>query len=491
MMMKHAILIMAHKNVEHLCRLIGYFNRQCEVFVHVDKKVTLNREEMEMLNGLAPVKFLSRKYEVNWGGTSVLECEMYLMQKALELSDANYFHLLSGQDYPVRPLCEFLDFFEQNDGKEYLQYSPLPHPHWEEGTFRRLQYYYPYDLASDKEKPREWVREQVKQQVIRGIKRPIPDEFDHLYGGSQWFSITRKAVDALLDYTRNHPSLYKRMWMTFAPEECYVATVLRNLMEKDCIQSTNLRFIRWQYENGNRPSNLGKEHFHHLLEKDYFFARKMESPYCEELLPLIERYLWRDKEAEQSSNGGWIYDGVLKYQYEEAFGVFVTRFCQDVSIIKALDMGCGAGYYVSQWRRRGLQFAGYDANPYTPALSQLLLPDGDTPCGVADLTDTLEIAEPFDLVVCKDVLPYIPQEMEYVAIRNLAALSSHFILLSWQVPELMRNIHYRELREKDVLLHFEEEGFVEERYITAMLRMALNRQDCCMLIKKGMQIINK
>ena len=111
MMMKHAILIMAHKNVEHLCRLIGYFNRQCEVFVHVDKKVTLNREEMEMLNGLAPVKFVSRKYEVNWGGTSVLECEMYLMQKALELSDANYFHLLSGQDYPVRPLCEFLDFY--------------------------------------------------------------------------------------------------------------------------------------------------------------------------------------------------------------------------------------------------------------------------------------------------------------------------------------------------------------------------------------------
>lgn len=38
MMMKHAILIMAHKNVEHLYRLIGYFNRQCEVFVHVDKK---------------------------------------------------------------------------------------------------------------------------------------------------------------------------------------------------------------------------------------------------------------------------------------------------------------------------------------------------------------------------------------------------------------------------------------------------------------------
>ena len=180
-----------------------------------------------------------------------------------------------------------------------------------------------------------------------------------------------------------------------------------------------------------------------------------------------------------------------KYEIEGAFGDFVVRFCQDVSIVKALDIGCGAGCYVSQWRKRGLQFAGYDANPYTPALSQLLLPDGDTPCGVADLTDTLEIAEPFDLVVCKDVLPYIPSEMEHVAIHNLAALSSHFILLSWKVPTSLEGVCFRKMQEEDLLAHFEEEGFVVERYITTMLHMTLNRQDCCMLTKKGMQIMNK
>ena len=489
--MKHAIMIMAHKNVEHLCRIIGYFNRQCEVFIHVDKKTRFSLHEKEMLKRMGQIRFFSQKYEVNWGGTSVLECEMFLMRKALEQSDADYFHLLSGQDYPVRPLSEFLDFFEQNDGKEFIQYSQLPHPHWEDGTYRRLQYYYPYDLASDKEKPREWVREQVKQQVIRGLKRPIPDEFDHLYGGSQWFSITRKAVKMLLEYTRDHPSLYQRMWMTFAPEECYVATVLVNLLNKDSIQSTNFRFIHWHFENGNRPANLGKEHFHYLLEKECFFARKMESPYCEDLLPYVDKYLLADSEIQQTTTGAWKYEGYRKYEIEGAFGDFVVRFCQDVSIVKALDIGCGAGCYVSQWRKRGLQFAGYDANPYTPALSQLLLPDGDTPCGVADLTDTLEIAEPFDLVVCKDVLPYIPSEMEHVAIHNLAALSSHFILLSWKVPTSLEGVCFRKMQEEDLLAHFEEEGFVVERYITTMLHMTLNRQDCCMLTKKGMQIMNK
>lgn len=106
----------------------------------------------------------------------------------------------------------------------------LPHPKWEGNTFRRLQYYYPYDYAQGKENPKKWVRNEVRLQHAKGLKRPIPDEFDHLYGNSQWFSITRQATEKLLEYTDRSPSLYRRMWMTFAPEECYISTVLVNLM---------------------------------------------------------------------------------------------------------------------------------------------------------------------------------------------------------------------------------------------------------------------
>lgn len=35
--MKHAILILAHKQIELLCRLIRYFNRACDVFVRIEK----------------------------------------------------------------------------------------------------------------------------------------------------------------------------------------------------------------------------------------------------------------------------------------------------------------------------------------------------------------------------------------------------------------------------------------------------------------------
>ena len=486
--MRHAILIMAHKEVEHLCQLVSYFTQACDVFIHMDKKKNLTPQELATIKGHKQVKFLSQKYVVNWGGTSVLDCELFLLQKAMEESDADYFHLISGQDYPTRPLQEFLHFFEQNADKEFLQYISLPHPNWEDCTFRRLQYFYPYDQAPLQPNPRQWVQQQVRQQVARGIKRPIPDEFDHLYGSSQWFSISRKGVSTLLEYTRNHPSLYRRMWMTFAPEECYVATVLVNLLEKDSIVPSNLRFIRWQKENGNRPANLGKEHFHFLLEQEYFFARKMERPYCEELLPLVNKYLLADTEVQQTHTGGWIYDGYRQYEYEEAFCNWVTRFCQDVNIKSAIDMGCGAGYYVAQWRRRCLPFCGYDANPYTPALSSRLLAEGETPCGIADLTDTLHIECPFELVVCKDVLPYIPSSFEPIAFHNLAALSTHFILLSWEDTSSTIGINSHPIKEQDLLTHFEQEDFVVERYMTALLRLSLKRKDCCLLIKKGLQL---
>lgn len=356
--MRHAILILAHKNVDQLCRLVRYFDHDCDVYIHIDKKQPIATEEEERLRAYGQVRLVSRQYDVNWGGTSVLESGMYLLRVAASQSKADYFHLISGQDYPTRPLEYFLNFFEENVGKEFIGYLHLPHPNWENNTFRRLQYFYPYDYAAGQSNPRRWVREQVKAQQAKGEKRPIPDEFDHLYGSSQWFSITRKAVVTLLDYTDQQPRLYGRMWMTFAPEECYVA----------------------------------------------------------------------------------------------------------------------------QWRSRGLSFAGYDANPYTEALSAMLLPEGDTPCGVADLTEDLETDCQFDLVVCKDVLPYIPQELERMAVHNLAKLSSRFILLSWNVPDGLSALPHRQV-EEDALLLLESEGFTQERYMTGNLHVLLNRKDCCVLAR--------
>ena len=112
-------------------------------------------------------------------------------------------------------------------------------------------------------------------------------------------------------------------------------------------------------------------------------------------------------------------------------------------------------------------------------LSTMLLPNGDIPCGVADLTEEIEMEGQFDIVVCKDVLPYIPKELGQMAINNLAKLSDRFIVLSWEVPEEMSELSHREISEEGILDLMKKEQFVQERYMTANLLVLLNRKNCC------------
>ncbi|MDO4737944.1 MAG: beta-1,6-N-acetylglucosaminyltransferase [Bacteroidales bacterium] len=487
--MKHAIMIMAHKNAVQLKRLAAFFVKNCDVFIHIDQKSLITKEEISDIQSLPQVKRVLQTHSVHWGGTSVLDCEMNLLKVAYEESDADYFHLISGQDYPVRPLSYFLDFFEKNSGKVFIQYTHLPHPRWENNTFSRFQYYYPYDYASEKAHPRHWVWEQVKAQQEKGIKRPIPDEFDHLYGGSQWFSITREATQILLDYTNTKPAFYNKMWMTFAPEESYITTVLVNLIDKEKIENSNYRYIRWKNENGNRPANLSSEHFFHLLSNEYLFARKIEYPVSEPLLELIDQYLLCDKDVIQNQNGGWQYDGFLKYGFDASFSDFVAQFCREVNVSKALDMGCGSGYYVSKWRRLDLNFDGYDSNPYTPSLSERILQDGEKLCGVANLVGELDFLGVWDLVVCKDVLQYIPENERRMAISNLCNLSSHYIILS-QTSQNVDGTICHPFDWESIKEMMRENGFDKDEYMTARIRVISTSANICTIYrKKGKDII--
>lgn len=124
------------------------------------------------------------------------------------------------------------------------------------------------------------------------IKRTTSFFPDSIYLGSQWCSITKEACAFLLSYTKQHPKFFKRLNHTFAAEEIYIHTILLNYYDKEKIcMDNNLRFIRWRKENGNRPANLGEEHFKFIVDKKHFFARKMQSPISTKLIENIDFYL--------------------------------------------------------------------------------------------------------------------------------------------------------------------------------------------------------
>lgn len=429
--MKHAILILAHKEFSLLCRIINYFAYNCDVFLHIDKKSSITSEEMDTLHSYPNVKMITRKFSVHWGGFSMLKCELYMLRQALEKSDASYFHLISGQDYPIRPLDDLLSFFNSCGKKNYIYFHHLPYVWWEGCTFHRFQYYYPYDWVQGRtEKGQKFINSFLKRQVKWNIKRSIPDQFAHLYGGSQWFSITRKAVVALLDYTNECPAFYRRMKYTYAPEETYVSTILVNLLPKEEIVCDDLRFVRWKYENGSFPANLSMEHFALFFLRKDLFVRKIATPNSDTLLAVIDEYLLKNVYIDKGATGVWKVKSFLPYTFNHSLGNAILNLYYMLDVETVLDAGCGAGLYVCFWRANGMAVAGCDGNPYTTELSSLLL--SSTPCEVADLTDDLEVEdkEPFDMVICMDVLCDIPTVNLAKVIFNLVRLCGKYLLIT-------------------------------------------------------------
>jgi len=443
--MKHAIMIMAHKNFEFLHHLIEYFTHDCYVFVHIDKKSSITRDEEACLRAMPQVSGVYRKYSVHWGGFSILKCEIFLMKEALHSCDADYFHLISGQDYPIKPLSYFLQFFEERKGYEFISYVHLPHPKWGKNTYSRFQYFYIFDLFNNKNRARKISSKFIKWQKRLKIKKAVPFVFDHLYGNSQWFSITRVACYKLILYTIKHPKLLKKYKWSFAPEESYISTVLLNVIPMRQVMSFNLRYINWKYENGNSPANLDMRHLFPILKGNYLFARKFEK--CSHpLLEVIDKFLLDTNEIKVLPSGVWEYDNYFYYSFDNVFLKSIISFCKYAKVDTIIDVGCGPGMYVKGLRDKGFHAIGLDGNPFLQELSKYIMSDDASHFYTQDITDNIMPDFKADLVVCKDVLPYIHHKKIEHVVCNICKMAKKYILLNLDVPlesRYLTDVYYR------------------------------------------------
>lgn len=466
--MKQAIIILAHNDISLLIHLVEYFRHDCDVFIHIDKKADVNVNDMKILKSLPQVKAIYRKYAVRWGGFSILKAQTFMLGEAYKMSNASTFHVISGHDYPIKPLDRFLKFFSDNNGFNYIAFRRVGVVGTDFDSYYRYQYFFPYDYSDNRESLPRKTSKWVTLQRELGVNRGIPTQFDRIYCGSQWFSITRCTVWTILEYTDRHPSFYKRLRFTFAPEETYFLTVILNLCNPKSIINKNYRFIRWHNENGNSPANLAKEHFHLLAETEDFFARKVCYPYAKSLVPLIDKYLLIEQEITPMACGGWKTQSMNSYPYDEGLTDAIYKYCDMQPCYEVLDVGCGAGSYVAALRRLGLFATGIDANPFTAELSGLLLPEGGEVCYSADITKDIEFKDQFGMVICINVLQYISDVALYKkAVSNIIWLAGNTLVLSFgNIRDIRATVLNRELKAG---------GFEENRFASAFFNISANR----------------
>jgi len=224
----------------------------------------------------------------------MLKAALFLLREAVKDEENSYFHLLSGQDYPVKPVAKFTEFMEANPGKEFLEYHTLPYNKWENGTYRRYEYFFLHDLFDYRTvEGKQRISNALRFQMKWNLKRRIPNHFDTIYGGCCWFTLSRNCICYVLEYTHKHPSFYRRLKYTFVAEETYFHSVILNSPFKENVVNCSLRYVDWRYRNGNYPANLDISDFESLCSTEAFFARKFKEGISDELIQLIDEHLFK------------------------------------------------------------------------------------------------------------------------------------------------------------------------------------------------------
>lgn len=431
--MKQAIILLIHKDVKQAERLINYFQGKCDIFIHVDRKSGITESDINNLKTMQGVIDVYRTYNIHWGGFSILKAELFMLKRAIEYSDFYYIHLLSGQDYPIKPLSLFLDKFDNNND-DYISCSHMPTPNIDENTFRRFQFYFFMDWLKPKtEEEIENMWELTRKQEKLGVRRQIFKPFLHLYVGSCWFSLTRKSIIALLDYTKRKPNFYRKMRFTFAPDEIYINTVLINIdYPKKNLCNCNCRYIKWPKAGANHPIILKEENFEELAQTNAFFARKVDMEASSALLGLVDKYLISEEIPKLHTNGIREQRGLCNYPFDSGLSSAIIKLCHLLNIKTAIDLGCGPGFYVSAMQKSGIVTHGYDGNPYIIEQSQCIISQENSLCKQINIHEPIIIDYPAELALFLNVGEYIPKEFENVVLDNLCKITRKYLIVSWQ-----------------------------------------------------------
>ena len=284
-----AILILAHKNIQQVVELSRKLNSNFNVYIHFDKKMSLDNDYLKVLEN-ENIRYISQE-DVKWGSWSIVRATIALMNLALSDKDNRYFHLISGQDWPIINSQEIYDFFEDKNSIYMERYSADRVKKSHEEIINWQKYYYYYDVINRRKLyGKIFHRLTIKLQGLLKINKfkKLKINLD-IYAGSQWGSLPRDAVEFALDYLDSHENVYKMFETGFCSDEFWLPTILANSSKfRNRYENYNYHFIKWTEQHGSYPAILDENNFIELRQSKAFFARKFDADISRKLIEKLE-----------------------------------------------------------------------------------------------------------------------------------------------------------------------------------------------------------
>lgn len=270
--MKFIYLILAHQNPCQLRKLVDSLNTDYSTFViHIDAKIPIFpflHLFHDYSNG--KVFFCPERKNIVWGKYSMIEATMSMIAYALKLElDADYFHLLSGQDYPVKSNNEILNFFIKHNGRNFIDFFSLPDKRWKVSSGRIL-YRWGMNTTHCMEYSDLEYYNSEKHKIVN-----IPADYN-LYGGSQWWSLHKECLNYLYALY-SEGNLFEAFRYAYIPDEILFQILILNSRFKESVIKNNLRYCRW-IAGHPHPEIIDEDDFKLIRNStNMLFARKFSN----------------------------------------------------------------------------------------------------------------------------------------------------------------------------------------------------------------------
>jgi hypothetical protein len=220
----------------------------------------------------------AERHDVRWGEWSMIAATLaglaYIEDAGLT---PDYVYLLSGSDYPIRPLSQLRSFLQRQAGAEFIECVDPETVRWVRGGPQQERYRY-WHWVNWRSHPRLFSRLLDLQRRL-GVRRELPGGMQP-WMGSQWWVLTWDTCRAVLERSRD-PDVVRFFRRTWVPDELFFQTLVMAVVDDPArVQSRQL--THHLFTDYGVPLVFANGHDAYLSRQPFFFARKL-SPFADAL----------------------------------------------------------------------------------------------------------------------------------------------------------------------------------------------------------------
>jgi len=243
------------------------------------------------------VTFVAPHVETRWADISLVHAFLRALRLLYRGDSApDWFVLLSGSDYPIRPASELRQKLQLAECDAFIHSRLVvrgsEYEDWNNSGYKR---YCCRTIRVPSLTKR--LRFTHREFVVPRIRTPFGPDF-RCFSGQQWFCGDARAAERLLSQRPEHQRLLKAYEAAQFPDESYCQTVLCNDAGLT-VHPEILQYIRWLSPLDAHPKTLDERDLDDMLSSGKYFARKFDQDTAPRVLDLIDQILDGDTGADR------------------------------------------------------------------------------------------------------------------------------------------------------------------------------------------------